>query len=130
MVGPDVHEKVAAEITTEMDRLHRAFLTVTKLEITTALRRLGGQPRTRVGRSSADNVEAALERRGYKVFPALADVRTDEAVRIYRRGTFADQILQGILHPGATTDEELANIITKVKQADQLLKQMGPKKGP
>jgi len=86
MVNADVHEKVAAEITAEMDRLHRAFLTVTKLEITTALRRLGGQPRTRVGRSSADNVEAALERRGYKVFPALADVRTDEAVRIYRRG--------------------------------------------
>ncbi len=126
MVNADVHEKVAAEITAEMDRLHRAFMTVTKLEITTALRRLGGQPRTRVGRSSADNVEAALERRGYKVFPALADVRTDEAVRIYRRGTFADQILQGILHPGATTDEELANVISKAKAADQLLRQ--PKK--
>jgi hypothetical protein len=125
MVAPDAYEKVAKEIVAEMGHQGVAFLTKTRTEITTMIRKATGQPRTKIGRSSAEAVEAAIDRLGFKMFPSLSLVGANEAVRVYRRGTVADRILQGILHPGATTDIELATTICNVKGVPQILKFRG-----
>ena len=122
MVAPDAYEKVAREIVGEMNQRSLAFLTKTRTEITTMIRKTSGQPRTKIGRNSAEAVEAALDRLAFKMFPSLSEVGVNEGVRIYRRGTVADRILQGILHPGATTDQELATTISEVKGSNDVLK--------
>ncbi len=54
--------------------------------------------------------------RGLRAFPHINDVGLHEAVWIFRRGTFADKILNAFLHPGKTTDIQLAKLITKGKR--------------
>jgi len=122
MVAPDAYDKVAREIVADMNHQQLAFVTKTRTELTTMIRKASGQPRTKIGRNAAEAVEAALDRLGFKMFPSLSEVGTNEGVRIFRRGTLADRVLQGILHPGATTDMELAQTISSVKGFAQILK--------
>jgi hypothetical protein len=122
MLNQDIFFKVADTISRQMDQDRIAYTTKTRLEIATLLRQVSGQPRSKIGKNVGDSIEAALEQKGFRAFPHINDVGMHEAVRIIRRGTFVDQILNTFLHPGATTDTQLADLITKVKQQDQLLK--------
>jgi hypothetical protein len=122
MVNQDVFLKLADAVCRQMDQDRLAYMTKTRLEMATLLRQVSGQPRSKIGRNVGDAIEAALEHRGFRAFPHINDVGPHEAVRIIRRGTFVDQILNAFLHPGVTTDTQLAELITKVKQQDQLLK--------
>ncbi len=122
MIAQDIYLKLAEAITGPMDRDRLAFSTKTRLEIATLLREVSGQPRSKIGRNVGDSIEAALEHRNFRAFPHINEVGTHEAVRIIRRGTLVDQILNAFLHPGVTTDTELARLITKAKDQDALLK--------
>jgi len=122
VVNQDIYLKVADTICRQMDQDRMAYATKTRLEIGTVLRQVSGQPRSKIGKNVGDAIEAALEQKGFRAFPHINDVGMHDAVRIIRRGTFVDQILNTFLHPGATTDTQLADLIAKVKQQDQLLK--------
>ncbi len=122
MIDQDIYLKLAEAIIRQMDQDRMAFSTKTRLEIATLLRQVSGQPRSKIGRNVGDSIEAALEHRGFRVFPHINEVGAHEAVRVMRRGTLVDQILNAFIHPGATTDIELANLITKAKNQDALLK--------
>ena len=63
-----------------------------------------------------------MEQKEFRVFPHINEVGTYEAVRIFRTASFMNQILNAFLHPGATTDTQLVDLVSKVKQQDQLLK--------
>ncbi len=118
----DVYLKLADAISRQMDQEGKAYTTKTRLEIATSLREISGQPRSKIGRNVGEAIEAALEHKGFRAFPHINEIGAHEAVRIIRRGTFVDQILNAFLHPGMMTDTQLAELITKVKQQDQLLK--------
>ncbi len=122
MSNNDLYFKIADEISSQMNQNKAAYATKTRLEIATLLRQISGQPRSKIGRNVGEAIEAALEQKGFRVFPHINDVGLHEAVRVIRRGTFVDQILNAFLHPGAMTDMNLADLITKVKQQDELLK--------
>lgn len=118
----DLYLKVADSIGKQMDQDRKAYTTKTRMELTTLLREVARQPRSKIGKSVGEAIETALELRGFRAFPHINDAGTNDAVRIIRRGTFVEQILNAFLHPGATTDTQLAELITKVKQQDQLMK--------
>jgi hypothetical protein len=118
----DIYFKLAEAIARQMDQDHLAYSTKTRLEMGTLLRQISGQPRSKIGKNVGDAIEAALEQRGFRVFPHINDVGMHEAIRIFRSASFVNQILNAFLHPGAMTDTQLADLITKVKQQDQLLK--------
>lgn len=122
MISQDIYLRLAEAITVQMDHDRMAFNTKTRLQITTLLRQVSGQPRSKIGRNVGDSIEAALEHRGFRAFPHINEVGAHEAVRVIRRGTLVDQILNAFLHPGVTTDTELAKLITKAKDQDALLK--------
>lgn len=122
MVVQDTYLKLADQICRIMDQDRLAYTTKTRTELTTLLREVSTQPRSKIGASVGDAIETALDHRGFRVFPHINEVGTHEAVRIVRRGTFVDQILNAFLHPSATTDTELADLITKVKERDNLMK--------
>lgn len=118
----DTYLKLVDKIVQQMNRDGVAYTTKTRSEITTLLRELSSQPRSKIGRSVGDAIEAALDHRGFRAFPHINDIDTNGATRIIRRGTFADQILNAWLHPGIITDTALAELITKAKQQDLLHK--------
>jgi hypothetical protein len=122
MVNHDLYFKVAEAISRQMDQDRLAYSTKTRLEIGTLLRQVSGQPRSKIGRNVGDAIEAALEQRGFRTFPHINDVGMHEAVRIFRSSSFVNQILNAFLHPGATTDMQLADLITKAKRQDELMK--------
>jgi hypothetical protein len=118
MTGTDLYLRMVTRITKQMDRDERAYVTKTRLELATLLREESGQPRSKIGRNVADAIEAALDHQGFRVFPHINEAGQHEGVRVIRRGTFFDQILNAFLHPGAITDRQLAELITKAKQSD------------
>jgi len=118
----DIYFTLAEAIARQMDQDRLAYATKTRLEMGTLLRQVSGQPRSKIGKNVGDAIEAALEQRGFRVFPHINDVGMHEAIRIFRSASFVNQILNAFLHPGAMTDTQLADLITKVKQQDQLLK--------
>lgn len=122
MTNNDIYFRFADAVARQMDQDRLAYATKTRLEMGTLLRQVSGQPRSKIGKNVGDAIEAALEQRGFRVFPHINDVGMHEAVRIFRAGSFVNQILNAFLHPGAMTDTQLADLITKVKQQDQLLK--------
>jgi hypothetical protein len=122
MKDPDVYLKLAKSIAHQMDQDRQAYKRMSRAEMGTLLRQVSGQPRSKIGKGVGDDIEAALEREGFRVFPHINEVGPNEAMRIFRRGTLADDILNAFLHPGATADMQLAHLITKVKQQDELLK--------
>jgi hypothetical protein len=119
----DTYLKVADRIVGQMDKDGKAFVTKTRMEITTLLRDISGQPRSKIGASVGDAIEAALDHRGFRAFPHLNEVDTSGSTRIIRRGTYAEQLLNAWLHPGTMTDDDLAQAISKVKQHDKDVKQ-------
>jgi hypothetical protein len=122
MTGSDIYLKLTDKIVHQMNSDRVAYATKTRSEITTLLRDISGQPRTKIGRSVGDAIEAALDHRGFRAFPHINELGTNGATRIIRRGTFADQILNAWLHPGTITDTALAELISKVKERDELLR--------
>jgi hypothetical protein len=122
VVIEDLYLKLADQIIRQMNQDKQAYATKTRMEITTLLRQISGQPRTKIGNSVGDAVEAALEHRGFRVFPHINEVETHGAVRIIRQGTMLNSILNAFLHPGATTDGELAELISKAKERDRLMR--------
>jgi hypothetical protein len=120
MTEQDLYLRLADSICQQMDKDHRAYSTKTRAELTTLLRNISNQPRSRIGRAVGDAIEAALDQKGFRMFPSINAVGALEAVRIIRRGTFVDKILNAFLHPGGMTDGQLADVIAKAKQQDMI----------
>jgi hypothetical protein len=122
MTNNDVYLKVADAIVRQMNQDGLAYTTKTRLEIASLLRQISGQPRSKIGKNVGDAIESALEQKGFRAFPHINEVGMHDAVRIIRTASFINQILNAFLHPGAMTDTQLAEFITKVKQRDELMK--------
>lgn len=122
MSSNDIYFKVADAIARQMNQEGLAYTTKTRLEIAALLRQISGQPRSKIGKNVGDAIESALEQRGFRAFPHINDVGMHDAVRIIRTASFVNQILNAFLHPGAMTDTQLAELITKVKRQDELMK--------
>lgn len=93
----------------------RAFLTIERTEITEILRRLSGEPTTRIKSHLAAQLTDALINQGVQVYPALDETTTGDTVRLYHAGSVLGQLIDTIVHPDPGTDHELGDVLRKVK---------------
>lgn len=92
-----------------------AFMTVERTEITAMLRRLSGEPTTRIKRRIAEELTEALSSHGIGVFPPLDQTTTGDTVRLYHQDSVFGHLLDIVVNPDPTTDNELGEVILKVK---------------
>lgn len=93
----------------------RAFLTIERTLITEMVRRVSGEPTTRVKRRMAQELQDALIDYGVAVYPRLDETTTGDTVRLYHQGSIVAQLVDLIVYPSPSTDKELGAMILKVK---------------
>ena len=94
---------------------NRAFLTIARTDITEMLRRVSGEPTTRLKSRLATDLTQALEHAGVRIYPALADTTTGDTVRLFHSGSIVAQLVDIVVDPDPTTDNELGSIVLKIK---------------
>lgn len=92
-----------------------AFLTIQRTEITAVLRQISGEPATRIKSTLASDLTSALINQGVQVYPSLGETTTGDTVRLYHAGSVLGQLIDTIVHPDAGTDNELGDVLSKVK---------------
>ncbi len=93
----------------------RAFVTVPRTQITDLLRQESGEPTTRIKSGLAADLTSALITQGVLVYPGLGETTTGDMVRLYHAGSVLGQLIDTIVHPDPGTDNDLAEVLTKVK---------------
>jgi len=107
---------LAKQVREDLDSKHLAFRSYRRREITDRLRKISGEPTTRIKQAGmAKEIEDVFRDQGLRVYPRLSETGTDDDVRVWRAGTLAAEVLDLILYPGEGSDKELAGITQKVK---------------
>lgn len=109
---------------------HRAFLTIDRSEITELLREKSGEPTTRIKSGLAADLTNALTTQGVLVYPRLDETTTGDTVRLYHAGSVLAQLIDTIVHPDQGTDNELGDVIRKVKGKWKWATESGPLPAP
>lgn len=93
----------------------KAFLTVERATITDMLRRVSGEPSTRLKSRLARELTEALDGHGIGVYPPLDTTSTRDTVRLYHLDSVFGHLLDILLNPDTNSDSELGKVILKVK---------------
>lgn len=115
---PNRHDylTLAKEIKRELDSNHLAFKSYARTDFTDGLRKISGEPNTRIKTGGvAKEIETVFAEQGLRIFPLLSETTTGDWVRVWRAGTLAAEMLDMVVNPGTRSDEELAEMATKVK---------------
>jgi len=115
MPSKDSYRTAAKKMKQLLDSEHSAFRTVQAKEITGAVQSAAGS-----GGHGGAEMESALLEEGLLVFPSLTQQPSDGYVRLYRSGTVIANILNAIRYPGSGSDNDLAQLIAKVKTPKSL----------
>ncbi|GMU61118.1 MAG: hypothetical protein AMXMBFR34_28810 [Myxococcaceae bacterium] len=120
MASKDDYRQAAKKLKASLDEKHAAFMTFQLSAIEDALHGKAGTGSKASGNKSGAEMEAALLEEGLICYPPLTSPPTDGYVRLYRTGTMIANILNAIRYPGSGSDQDLANLITKVKTPKNL----------
>jgi len=93
----------------------RAFLTIQRTKITEYLREESGEPTTRIKSGLAEDLTSALITQGVQIYPGLGETTTGDTVRLYHAGSVLGQLIDTIVYPDPGTDDELGDVLTKIK---------------
>jgi len=104
---------VARRLRTELGS--RAFLTVERTHLTEMLRRVSGEPTTRIKRKLAQDLTASLAAQGVHVYPPLDETTTGDVVRLYHAGSIVGQLVGLLTDPSPADDPELGAMVLKIK---------------
>lgn len=94
---------------------HKAFMTISRKEVTNILREVSGEPRTRIKTLIAHDLTEALGEHGLSFYPTLGDTDTRDNVRLFRTASVIGNIVNIIVHPTPETDAELGAALKKIK---------------
>jgi hypothetical protein len=107
---------LAKDIKRDLDSSHLAFKSYARTEFTERLRKISGEPNTRIKTGGvAPEIETVFAEQGLRVFPLLSETTTGDWVRVWRAGTLAAEMLDLVVNPGTRSDEELGEMATKIK---------------
>ena len=115
---------VARDLKDQLNR--KAFLTIDRSEITELVRQESREPTTRIKSGLAAALTDALNTQGVLVYPGLAETTTGDTVRLYHAGSVLAQLIDTIIHPDQGTDNELGDVIKKVKGKWKWATESGP----
>lgn len=107
--------ELARQVRREMDSGRFAFKRYTRREFTDRLREISGEETSRVRAGTAQDIERALQEQGLRVFPTLAALDAADEARVFRASTVAANLLDVLINPSDKTDQELAEITSKIK---------------
>lgn len=93
----------------------RAFITVARTDITAKLREVSGEPNTRIKAQLAKDLTDCLAGQAVQVYPPLTETTTGDNVRLYHAGSVLGQLIETIAHPDLSTDDDLGDVLSKVK---------------
>ena len=116
MPTKDDFRKVARLIKRELDSDHLAFKTYQRERFSTELKAIAGAGAHGSSTDTWEELETAFSHEGLLVFPPLDATEEDGYTRVYRSGSLVAGILNSIRFPGGGSDEELANLLGRVKR--------------
>ncbi|MBM4574777.1 hypothetical protein GS448_25920 [Rhodococcus hoagii] len=93
----------------------RAFRTIERTTITSYVREESGEPTTRVKKAIAADLTTTLIAQGVQVYPPLTETTTGDTVRLYHAGSVLGQLIDTIVYPDQSRDDELGDMLTKIK---------------
>jgi hypothetical protein len=114
---------VAEELKGHID--HRAFATIARREVTEILRRVSGEPRTRIKSLVARDMTEVLAEYGLSFYPALEETDTRDNLRLFRTESVIAHFVEMIAHPSPESDIELGVALKKIKGTWQWHKSAG-----
>lgn len=106
-------EIVARRLRTELGT--QAFMTVDRMKLTEMLRRVSGEPSTRIKRKLASDLTEALSDLGVDVYPPLTETTTGDVVRLYHAGSIVGQLVDLLTAPDSARDRDLGAMVLKIK---------------
>jgi hypothetical protein len=116
MPNKDDYRKVARIVKKNLDTDKLAFKTYQRNDLLKELKAIAGSGAQK-GENTWEELEAAFNNEGLLVFPALAKTEEDGFTRVYRSGSRIAAILNAMRFPGGGSDEELAQLLGKLKGA-------------
>ncbi len=107
---------LAKELKKELDDGHLAFKSYERRALTERLRKIAGEPNTRIKSAGiAKDIEGIFAEQGMRFYPRLTETSTGDWVRVWRAGTLVAEILDHILNPSERSDTELGEMASKIK---------------
>jgi hypothetical protein len=116
MPNKDDYRKVARIVKKNLDADKLAFKTYQRNDLLKELKVIAGTGAQK-GEDTWSELEAAFNNEGLLAYPPLAKTEEDGFSRIYRSGSRIAAILNAIRFPGGGSDEELAQLLGKLKGA-------------
>ena len=104
---------LARRLTTELNG--HAFMTIGRTDITDMLRRVSGEPATRIKRRIAQELTEALSDHGIGVYPPIDQTTTGDTLRLFHQDSIFGHIVEIIVNPDSDSDKDLGEMILKVK---------------
>lgn len=92
-----------------------AFLTVTRMDITTRIRQASGESRTRLGSGIAIELTRELSEQAVQVHPPLTESSTFDSIRLCHAGSLLSRVQKVIVEPSPESDKELGDLLRKIK---------------
>jgi hypothetical protein len=107
--------QLAKQIRDDLGAKGFAYKSYPRREMTDRLRKISGEPTTRIKTANmGKEIEDVFRDQGLRFFPGLTDSNV-ETVRVWRAGTVAAEVLDLILHAGDHSDQSLSSIVQKMK---------------
>jgi len=111
----DNYRQVARTIKRELDQDRLAFKTYHRDRFFTDLKTHAGEHAHKKGTTADEDMETAFMLEGLIIYPSFADLEKDGYTRVFRSGSLIAGILNAIRFPGGGSDEELANLLGRLK---------------
>lgn len=92
----------------------RAFMTISRMDVTDILREVSGQAGTRVKSLVAYAITQEMEERGLTFYPALSDVGGKDNIRVVRTNSFIPELVELLNFPNEDNDAKLRAALRQV----------------
>ena len=119
MPSKDDYRKVAIQIKRDLDSYRLAFKTFNLAEISRKLKDIAGDGAHNKGEDTFGELESAFLQEGLLIFPSPVRAEEDGYVRVIRSGSVLASILNALRFPGEGSDDELADMLGKIKRPQQ-----------
>lgn len=93
----------------------RQFTTFARQDITSILREVSGEPKTRIRALMAQQIELELYKQGLAVYPHLDDTSGKDLVRLYRTKSNLMELIEAVSTPSEEHDDLLRKILRESK---------------
>ncbi|MFB7860056.1 hypothetical protein [Rhodococcus qingshengii] len=93
----------------------QAFLTLKRMDITTRIRQVSGEARTKLRPGMAAELTRELNEQAVQVHPPLTESSMFDSIRLCHAGSLLSRVQKVIVEPSPESDKELGDLLRKIK---------------